>query len=77
MRIVCAMLVSEWCFVLANLFALFRERSFQRDTIPKPGGLGFASMLRVVTVQLLSTICPGSVPVLSSSCPARFWLLEQ
>ena len=36
----CAMLVSEWCFELTNIFALFRERSFQKDTIPKPGGLG-------------------------------------
>jgi hypothetical protein len=33
------MLVSEWCFVLADLFALFRERSFQKDTVPKPRGL--------------------------------------
>jgi hypothetical protein len=30
----------EWCFELASVFALFGERSFQKDTIPKPGGLG-------------------------------------
>jgi hypothetical protein len=55
----CAMLVSEWRCELANVFALFRERSFQIDTIPKPGGLGFESALRVVAVQLLSRIRPG------------------
>jgi hypothetical protein len=77
MTLMCAGLVSEWRFEVANVFALFRERSFQKDTIPKPGGLGFASALRVVAVQLLSSICPPFVPVLSTFCPARFWALEQ
>ncbi len=71
------MLVSERCFVLANLFALFRERCFRIDTIPKPGGLGFAEAFRAMAVQLLSSHCPAPVPVLSSFCPARFWPLEQ
>ena len=77
MRLVCAMLVSEWHFELASVFALFRERSFQKDTIPKPGGLGFAEAFRAMAVQLLSSHCPAPVPVLSSFCPARFWALEQ
>jgi hypothetical protein len=77
MRLVCAMLVSEWCFVLANLFALFRERSFHKDTIPKPGGLGFAQAFRAMAVKLLSSHRPAPVPVLSSFCPARIWALEQ
>ena len=67
----------EWHFEMANVFALFRERCFEIDTIPKPGGLGFASALGVVAVPLLSSICPAFVPVLSSFCPARFWALEQ
>ena len=77
MKLMCAMWAFEWRFELASVFALFRERSFQKDTIPKPGGLGFASALRVVAVQLPSSICPPFVPVLSTFCPARFWALEQ
>ena len=65
MRLMCAMLVFEWRFELASVFALFRERSFQKDTIPKPGGLGFGRRaLRVfcpVVVRLLSGTCPASV----------------
>ena len=40
MKLMCAMWAFEWRFELASVFALFRERSFQKDTIPKPGGLG-------------------------------------
>lgn len=39
MRLVCATLVSGWRFEPANIFAPLRERSFQKDTIPKPRGL--------------------------------------
>ena len=77
MRPMCAMLVSEWCFELASVFALLRKRSFQKDTIPKPGGLGLGGPLSGLSVPALSHICPSSVPVLSSFCPARFWELEQ
>ena len=77
MRLMCATWAFEWRFELASVFALFRERGFQKDTIPKPGGLGFASAFRGVAVQLLSSICPAFVPVLSSFCPALFWALEQ
>jgi hypothetical protein len=77
MKLMCAMWALEWRFELASVIALFRERCLELDTIPKPAGLGFGSALRVVAVQLLSSICPASVPVLSSFCPARFWALEQ
>ena len=64
------MLVSERCFVLANLFALFRERCFRIDTIPKPGGLGFGQRVPrhgcPAFVQRLSSSCPGFVQLLSS-----------
>jgi hypothetical protein len=58
----------KWRLRLATALALLRERNFQMDTIPKPGGLGFASALRTVAVQLSSSICPAFVPVLSTSC---------
>ena len=32
MTLMCAGLVSEWRFEVANVFALFRERSFQKET---------------------------------------------
>jgi hypothetical protein len=67
MRLVCAMLVSEWHFEWANVFALFRERRFQKDTIPKPGGLGSGELHRGSAVQCLSGICPVSVRVLSGA----------
>ena len=53
----------EWCFELANIFAPLRERSFQKDTIPKPGGLGFGRPAR-------RTVCPAVVRLLSGTCPA-------
>ena len=65
MKLMCAMLASERCFGLANVFALFRERSFQKDTIPKPGGLGSGSSRCGLSVPALSHICPTFVPVLS------------
>ena len=67
MRLVCAMLVSEWCFGLANVFALFRERCFQKDTIPKPGGLGSSAMHGGLAVRCLSGACPGFVRDLSGA----------
>jgi hypothetical protein len=39
MKLMCAMLVSEWRFELANIFAPLRERYLKLDTIPKPRGL--------------------------------------
>ena len=64
MRLMCAMWAFEWRFELASVFALFRERSFQKDTIPKPGGLGSGGTLSGLSVQLSSRIvhlCPGFV----------------
>jgi len=77
MRIVCAMFVSEWCIVLANLFALFRERSFQKDTIPKPGGLGSGGPLSGLSAPALSQICPAFVPVLSHFIAGSVYALER
>jgi hypothetical protein len=62
----CALWASDWRFELENDSAPLRERSFEIDTIPKPGGLGFASASRGVDVQLLSSFCPGYVPLPSS-----------
>jgi hypothetical protein len=70
------MWASEWHFGLANVFAPLRERNLQIDTIPKPRGLGSANSLRALAVQPSSSICPTSVPVLSSFCPAPVWALE-
>ena len=73
----CAMLVSEWCFELTNIFALFRERSFQKDTIPKPGGLGSGGPLSGLSVPALSHICPTFVPVLSHFSAGSVYALER
>ena len=66
----CAMWASEWRFELANLLAPLRERNFQTDTIPKPGGLvsgGSQSGLAVqLSIQDLSSFCPGFVQLWSS-----------
>jgi hypothetical protein len=55
----------KWQLSVANVFALLRERCLELDTIPKPGGLGFASALR-------NRRCPAFVqrlsPVLSTFC---------
>jgi hypothetical protein len=67
---------SKWQLSLADGSALLRERHFQIDTIPKPGGLGSGGVPNVVAVQLSSSICPGSVPVLSTFCPASVRALE-
>jgi hypothetical protein len=63
MRRMCAMWASARRFELANVFALFRERSFQKDTIPKPGGLCSGGPLSWLSVPALSHICPGFVPL--------------
>jgi hypothetical protein len=77
MRLVCVMLVSEWYFELANVFALSRERCFQKDTIPKPGGLGSGGPLSGLSVPALSHICPAFVPVLSHFSAGSVYALER
>jgi hypothetical protein len=67
MRPMCAMLALKWRFELANVFALFRERCFETDTIPKPGGLGFARAQSARLVRSLSGFCPERVRPLSGS----------
>ena len=70
MKLMCAMWAFEWRFELASVFALFRERSFQKDTIPKPGGLGLGERAPragcPAFVRHLSSFCPGFVQLLSS-----------
>jgi hypothetical protein len=68
-----AMWASDWRFEFGHCCAPIRERDFEVDTIPKPDGLGFASASRVVAVQLSSSYCPGSVPVMSSFRLASVW----
>ena len=63
MQLMCAMLVSEWRFEPANIFAPLRERYLKLDTIPKPGGLGSGGPLSGLFVPALSHICPGFVPL--------------
>ena len=77
MRPMRAMLVSEWRFELASVFALFRERSFQIDTIPKPGGLGSGGPKSGRSVPALSHICPTFVPVLSHFSAGSVYALER
>jgi hypothetical protein len=55
-------------FELANVFALSRERSFQKDTIPKPGGLGSSGPLSGLSVRSMSGVCPELVRLLSGAC---------
>ena len=77
MKLMCAMWVSEWCFDLAGVFALFRERRFQKDTIPKPGGLGSGGPLSGLSVPALSHTCPTFVPVLSHFSAGSVYALER
>jgi hypothetical protein len=72
-----AMWTSEWCFELASVYALFRERSFQKDTIPKPGGLGSGGPLSGLSVPALSHTCPTFVPVLSHFGAGSIYALER
>jgi hypothetical protein len=67
MKLMCAMWAFEWRFELASVFALFRERSFQKDTIPKPGGLGSGKVHEGYAVRCLSGACPVSVRDLSGA----------
>jgi len=62
------MLAFEWRFELANVFALVRERSFQKDTIPKPRGLGSGGPRCGLSVRPLSGFCPDLVRPLSGTC---------
>jgi hypothetical protein len=77
MRSMCAMWAFGWRFELASVFALFRERSFQKDTIPKPGGLGLGGPLSGLSVPALSHICPTFVPALSHFSTASVYALER
>ena len=56
---------SKWQSNVADPFALLRERHFEIDTIPKPGGLGSGGPLSGLSVPVLSRISPTFVPVLS------------
>jgi hypothetical protein len=67
MRPMSAVLVSEWHFERANVFALCRERCFAKDTIPKPGGLGLGGEHGGFAVRCLSDACPVSVRDLSGA----------
>ena len=77
MRPMCAMLALKWRFELANVFALFRERCSDLDTIPKPGGLGSGGALSGLSVPALSHICPTFVPVLSHFSAGSVYALER
>ena len=77
MKLMCAMWTSEWRFERPNVLALFRERCFQKDTIPKPGGLGSGGPLSGRSVPALSHICPTFVPVLSHLSTASVYALER
>jgi hypothetical protein len=68
MKLMYATWAFEWRFELANIFALFRERCFKKDTIPKPGGLGFARAQSARSVRSLSGVCPERVRPLSGAC---------
>jgi len=61
----CEIWASEYPFELANVLALLRDRHFQLDTIPKPGGLRFRELVR-------RSYCPAFVQLLSRFCPANF-----
>ena len=76
MRPVCAILAFEWRFESANVFALFRERCLQIDTIPKPSGLGSGGALSGLPVPVLSRIRPTFVPVLSHFAASAVYALE-
>ena len=67
----------KWHFDVAMVFALLRERCFEIDTIPKPGGLGFASAHCARSVPALSHICPTFVPVLSHFSAGSVYALER
>ena len=77
MRPMCAMLALKWRFELANVFALFRERCSDLDTIPKPGGLGSGGPQSGRSVPALSHICPTFVPVLSHFSGGSVYALER
>ena len=77
MKLMCAMLAFEWRFEPVSVYALFRERSFQKDTIPKPGGLGSGGPLSGLSFPALSHICPTFVPVLSHLSTASVYGLER
>jgi hypothetical protein len=77
MRPMWAVLVSEWRFEQAHVFALLRERCSDQDTIPKPGGLGSGGPLTGPSVPALSHMCPTFVPVLSHFSRASVYALER
>jgi hypothetical protein len=61
------MLAFEWRFEPANVFALYRERCSNQDTIPKPRGLGSGEVHGRDDVRCLSGACPVSVRALSGA----------
>jgi hypothetical protein len=63
-----AIRAQKWQLSLANDSALLRERYFEIDTIPKPGGLGSAGPRSALPVRSLSGFCPELVRVLSGAC---------
>lgn len=67
MKPMCPMRAFQWRFEIAYVFALFRERCFQKDTIPKPAGLGSAGADGGLAVRRLSGACPASVRDLSGA----------
>jgi hypothetical protein len=77
MKLMCAMWTSEWRFERPNVLALFRERCFQKDTIPKPGGLDSGGPLSGLSVPASSHICPTIVPVLSHLSAGLVYALER
>jgi hypothetical protein len=63
-----AIRAQKWQLSLANDSALLRERYFEIDTIPKPGGLGPAGPRSALPVRSLSGFYPELVRVLSGAC---------
>ena len=72
-----AIRAQKWQLSLANDSALLRERYFEIDTIPKPGGLGSGGPLSGLSVPALSHICPTFVPVLSHFSAGSVYALER
>jgi len=58
----------KWQLSVGIGFALLRERHCEIDTIPKPGGLGFARAPSARSVRSLSGFCPERVRPLSGAC---------
>jgi hypothetical protein len=57
----------NWQLSSAIVFALLRERHFEIDTIPKPGGLDSGGPRGRLSVRSLSDFCPELVRPLSGA----------